>query len=340
MTARRLLVVLAIAVLVALFYAFRLDRYLSLEYFRSQQTDIAAYYSIHPFRTAAIYFAIYVIATGLSLPGAATIMTLVGGAIFGLLWGVVIVSFSSTLGATLAFLVSRFLLHDWVRQKFGRRLKPVYDGVAREGAFYLFALRLVPAVPFVAVNLAMGLTPIRTWTFVWVSQLSMLAGTIVYVYTGTQLGRFEVSIGLLVAFAALGTLPARCQEEPRCGQGAQGIRALATPGTLRSQCRRDRRRFRRPRFRLHRRGDKGQGDAGRTAPDGRRLPLHRLHTFQGAHPVGAIPGASAAFGRARESGPRPRSSISPRSWSACSASSGRWSPTIPWSAIRAWESNA
>jgi pyruvate/2-oxoglutarate dehydrogenase complex dihydrolipoamide dehydrogenase (E3) component/uncharacterized membrane protein YdjX (TVP38/TMEM64 family) len=207
MTARRLLVVLAIAVLVTLFYAFRLDRYLSLEYFRSQQADIAAYYGVHPFRTAAIYFAIYVIATGLSLPGAATIMTLVGGAIFGLLWGVVIVSFSSTLGATLAFLVSRFLLHDWVRQKFGRRLKPVYDGVAREGAFYLFALRLVPAFPFVAVNLAMGLTPIRTWTFVWVSQLSMLAGTTVYVYAGTQLGRFEVSIGLLVAFAALGIFP-------------------------------------------------------------------------------------------------------------------------------------
>ena len=134
-------------------------------------------------------------------------MTLAGGAVFGLLWGTVIVSFASTIGATLAFLASRFLLRDWVQEKFGDKLKPINEGVAREGAFYLFALRLVPAFPFVAINLAMGLTPIGAWTYLWVSQLGMLAGTIVYVYAGTQLGEFRISIGLLAAFTLLGLFP-------------------------------------------------------------------------------------------------------------------------------------
>jgi len=144
--------------------------------------------------------------TGLSLPGAA-ILTLVGGAVFGLLWGTVIVSFASTLGATLAFLASRFLLRDWVQARFGERLKPINEGVAREGAFYLFALRLVPAFPFFMVNLVMGLTPIRAWTFYWVSQLGMLAGTLVYVYAGTQLGQFTVTWQLGLAFVLLGIFP-------------------------------------------------------------------------------------------------------------------------------------
>jgi len=134
-------------------------------------------------------------------------MTLAGGAIFGLLWGTVIVSFASTIGATLAFLASRFLLRDWVQSKFGDKLKTFNDGVAKEGAFYLFALRLVPAFPFVAINLLMGLTPIRTWTYLWVSQLGMLAGTIVYVYAGTTLGEFRISIELLAAFTLLGVFP-------------------------------------------------------------------------------------------------------------------------------------
>jgi pyruvate/2-oxoglutarate dehydrogenase complex dihydrolipoamide dehydrogenase (E3) component/uncharacterized membrane protein YdjX (TVP38/TMEM64 family) len=149
---------------------------------------------------------VYVAVTGLSLPGAA-ILTLVAGAIFGLLWGTVIVSFASTLGATLAFLASRFLLRDWVQAKFGDKLKPINEGVAREGAFYLFALRLVPAFPFFVINLVMGLTPIRTLTFYWVSQLGMLAGTIAYVYAGTQLGQFKFSPGLVAAFVVLGIFP-------------------------------------------------------------------------------------------------------------------------------------
>ena len=202
----QLLAVVAIGALVAAFFALDLHRYFTLEYFRAQQAAIDSYYRAHPIQTAAIYFAIYVVVTGLSLPGAA-VMTLAGGAIFGLLWGTIIVSFASTIGATLAFLASRFLLRDWVQEKFGDKLKPINEGVAREGAFYLFALRLVPAFPFVAINLVMGLTPIRTWTYLWVSQLGMLAGTIAYVYAGTQLGEFRLSIGLVIAFTILGLFP-------------------------------------------------------------------------------------------------------------------------------------
>jgi pyruvate/2-oxoglutarate dehydrogenase complex dihydrolipoamide dehydrogenase (E3) component/uncharacterized membrane protein YdjX (TVP38/TMEM64 family) len=202
----RLALVLVIAALIAVFFAFGLNRYFTLEFFKAQQTAIDAYVRANPLLAAAVYFAIYVAVTGLSLPGAA-VMTLAGGAIFGLLWATVIVSFASSLGATLAFLASRFLLRDWVHGKFGDKLKPVNDGVAKEGAFYLFALRLVPAFPFFVINLVMGLTPIRTWTFYWVSQIGMLAGTIVYVYAGTTLGEFRISFELILAFTILGFFP-------------------------------------------------------------------------------------------------------------------------------------
>jgi pyruvate/2-oxoglutarate dehydrogenase complex dihydrolipoamide dehydrogenase (E3) component/uncharacterized membrane protein YdjX (TVP38/TMEM64 family) len=202
----RIALVVAIVALIVAFFAFGLDRYFTLEFFKSQQAAIDAYYRANPLQAAAAYFAVYVVVTGLSLPGA-TVLTLVGGAIFGLLWATVIVSFASSIGATLAFLASRFLLRDWVQEKLGDKLKPINEGIAKEGAFYLFALRLVPAFPFVAINLVMGLTPIRTWTYLWVSQLGMLAGTIAYVYAGTQLGEFRISIGLLVAFTILGIFP-------------------------------------------------------------------------------------------------------------------------------------
>ena len=156
--------------------------------FKAQQAAIDAYFLAHPLQTAAIYFAIYVAVTGLSLPGAA-IMTLVGGAIFGLLWGTVIVSFASRSARRSPSSPARFLLRDWIQAKFGDKLAAINDGVEKEGAFYLFALRLVPAFPFFVINLVMGLTPIRTRTFYWVSQLGMLAGTIVYVNAGTQLAR-------------------------------------------------------------------------------------------------------------------------------------------------------
>src|SRR5260221_4811951 len=202
----KLVILIVILAGIAAFFAFDVPQYLSIEFFQKQRALIDAYFTAHPLETAAIFFAVYVAVTGLSLPGAA-ILTLVAGAIFGLLWGTVIVSFASTIGATLAFLASRYVLRDWVQGKFGDKLKPINDGVAREGAFYLFALRLVPAFPFFVINLVMGLTPIKTRTFYWVSQLGMLAGTIVYVYAGTQLGQFKFSAGLVAAFVILGVFP-------------------------------------------------------------------------------------------------------------------------------------
>ena len=209
--AGKLLVLAIVAAAVAAYFAFDLGRYFSLDYFKSQQAAIDAYFRAHPVESAAIYFAAYVAVTGFSLPGAA-LLTLAGGAIFGLLWGVVIVSFASSIGATLAFLASRFVLRDWVQARFGDRLKPINDGIAKEGAFYLFALRLVPAFPFFVVNLVMGLTPIRTATYYWVSQVGMFAGTVVYVYAGTQLAQLTslkgiLSPGLLGAFVLLGLFP-------------------------------------------------------------------------------------------------------------------------------------
>ena len=202
----RLALLLLFAAAAAAFFALGGHRLLSLENLRTLQAGVQAHYASNPLQTGILFFALYVAVTGLSLPGAA-VMTLAAGAIFGLLWGVLIVSFASTIGATLAFLAARFLLRDWVQARFGDRLKPVNEGMAREGAFYLFALRLVPAFPFVAVNLLMALTPIRTVTYAWVSQAGMLAATVVFVYAGTQLGEFRISVGLLLAFALLGFFP-------------------------------------------------------------------------------------------------------------------------------------
>ena len=202
----RLVVIVALVAAVAAFFALGLQRYLSLEFFQTQRAAIDAYHQSHPLQTAVAYFVGYVAITALSLPGAA-IMTLVGGAVFGFGLGLVLVSFASSLGATLAFLSARFLLRDWVQQRFGSRLAPLNAGIEREGAFYLFALRLVPLFPFWLINLAMGLTGIKAGRFYGVSQLGMLPGTAVFVYAGTQLGQFRVSPGLLAALALLGVFP-------------------------------------------------------------------------------------------------------------------------------------
>jgi pyruvate/2-oxoglutarate dehydrogenase complex dihydrolipoamide dehydrogenase (E3) component/uncharacterized membrane protein YdjX (TVP38/TMEM64 family) len=202
----RLVVFAVLAVLAAAFFAFGGHHYLTLEQARAQQAAIQQAYAAHPWQTALGYFLVYVAVAGQGQPGAA-VLTLLGGAIFGLAWGTVIVSFASSIGATLAFLSSRFLLRDWVQARFGDRLRPINEGVAQEGAFYLFALRLVPAFPFFVINLVMGLTPLRTWTFYWVSQLGMLAGTLVYVYAGAQLSEFRLSAGLVAAFTLLGLFP-------------------------------------------------------------------------------------------------------------------------------------
>ncbi len=206
MDRKRLLLPALIAAAIAAFFLFDAQQYLSLEFFQASRARIDGFHAAHPWQTAGAYFVVYVAVTALSLPGA-TIMTLAGGALFGVVAGTVLVSFASSIGATLAFLASRFLLRDWVRRRLGDRMQSFDDGVASEGAFYLFALRLVPLFPFWLINLAMGLTSIRTRTFYWVSQLGMLAGTVAYVYAGTQLGQFRVSAGLLGAFVLLGIFP-------------------------------------------------------------------------------------------------------------------------------------
>ena len=207
----RIAVILVLAVLVVAFLWFDLGRYLNLEYLKARQADIDAFYRDHPVMVLGAYFAAYVAITGLSLPGAA-IMTLAGGAVFGLLWGTVVVSFASTLGATVAFVVSRYVLRDGIQRRYGDRLKTINAGVERDGGFYLFTMRLVPAFPFFVINLVMGLTPMRTLTFAWVSQIGMLPGTVVYVNAGTQLGRIESLQGILSptligSFVLLGVFP-------------------------------------------------------------------------------------------------------------------------------------
>jgi len=211
LTISRTFLALLVVVLIYVFFALELGQYFSLEYVKASQAEIDAYYGDHPGKTLALYFLIYVAVTALSLPGA-TIMTLVGGAVFGLFWGTVIVSFASTIGATLAFLVSRFLLREAVQTRFRESLIAVNDGIEQDGAFYLFTLRLVPAFPFFVINLVMGLTPIRTMTFALVSQVGMLAGTVVYVNAGTQIAQIEslagiLSPGLIASFTLLGIFP-------------------------------------------------------------------------------------------------------------------------------------
>lgn len=207
---RLALLALFIAALTA-WFALDLGQYLTLDALKAQQAAIEQFYQANPLLVLAAFFLIYVALTALSVPGAA-IMTLAAGAFFGVATGTVLVSFASSIGATLAFLGSRYLFRDAVQARFGAQLRGINEGVARDGAFYLFSLRLVPVFPFFAINLLMGLTPIRTWTYYWVSQLGMFLGTVVYVNAGTQLAQIGslsdiASPGLLGSFAALGLLP-------------------------------------------------------------------------------------------------------------------------------------
>jgi pyruvate/2-oxoglutarate dehydrogenase complex dihydrolipoamide dehydrogenase (E3) component/uncharacterized membrane protein YdjX (TVP38/TMEM64 family) len=200
-----------IAVIVLVFFAFDLGQYLSLEYIKAQQDQVETLYAENQVATLLIFFIIYVIVTGISLPGAA-VMSLAAGAVFGLLTGVILISFASTLGASIAFMISRYLFRESVEARFGNSLKSINAGIKRDGAFYLFALRLVPAFPFFVINLVMGLTAIKLRTFYWVSQLGMLAGTIVYINAGTQLAQIEsasgiFSPGIIFSFVLLALLP-------------------------------------------------------------------------------------------------------------------------------------
>jgi pyruvate/2-oxoglutarate dehydrogenase complex dihydrolipoamide dehydrogenase (E3) component/uncharacterized membrane protein YdjX (TVP38/TMEM64 family) len=208
---KKMVVLGLVLALVLAFFAFALNQLLTLEGLKAGLARIKTQRTASPLRVALVYFAGYVLVTALSLPGA-VVMTLAGGALFGLAGGTLLVSFASSLGATLAFLASRFLLRDLVQARFGNRLKAINDGMAKDGPMYLFTLRLVPLFPFFLVNLLMGLTPIRTLSYYWVSQLGMLAGTLVYVNAGTQLAQITslsgiLSPGLLFSFALLGVFP-------------------------------------------------------------------------------------------------------------------------------------
>ncbi|MEO7853749.1 MAG: TVP38/TMEM64 family protein, partial [Rubrivivax sp.] len=211
MNKQKWLLLAALVAAVVAFFAFDLQRFFSLPYIQGQRAELLALYEARPWPVAGGFVAIYVLVTALSLPGAA-IMTLLGGALFGLALGTVLVSFASAIGATLAFLVSRYLLRGAVKSRFGARLKDIDKGIEREGAFYLFTLRLVPLFPFFVINLLMGLTNMKARTFYWVSQLGMLAGTLVYVNAGTQLAQLQslsgiLSPGLIGSFVLLGLFP-------------------------------------------------------------------------------------------------------------------------------------
>jgi uncharacterized membrane protein YdjX (TVP38/TMEM64 family) len=208
---QRLLIIAAVLILVILFKVLGLGQYLTLDYLKSSQERFLQLYASHHLAVLATYMTIYIVVTALSLPGAA-VMTLAGGGLFGFWVGVLVVSFASSIGATLACLVARFLLRDWVQTKFGEKLSAMNNGIEREGAFYLFSLRLVPIFPFFVINLAMGLTPMKLATFYWVSQVGMLPGTMVYINAGKELGKIEslsgiLSPGLILSFVILGLFP-------------------------------------------------------------------------------------------------------------------------------------
>lgn len=208
---KKLILISIILAAIVAFFTFDLHQWLTLDSLKGGLGQFNQWLEQSPVIVGAAFFVIYVAVTALSLPGAA-VMTLAAGALFGLGWGLLLVSFASSIGATLAFLVSRYLLHDTVQQRFGDRLKAINEGIKKEGAFYLFTLRLVPIFPFFLINLVMGLTPIKAWTFYWVSQVGMFAGTIVYVNAGTQLAQIDslsgiLSPDLILSFALLGIFP-------------------------------------------------------------------------------------------------------------------------------------
>lgn len=208
---KKLVLLGIVAIAIGAFFYFDLSQWLTLDQLKAQQASLEAYRADHPILVALIYSLVYIVVTALSLPGAA-LMTLTGGAIFGVFLGTILANISATIGATLAFLIARYLLGDWVQTKFGDRIAPINKGIEQDGAFYLFSLRLVPVFPFFIINVVMGLTKLKTLTFFWVSSLGMIAGAAVYANAGTQLAKIDslsgiASPGLLLSFALLGLFP-------------------------------------------------------------------------------------------------------------------------------------
>jgi len=207
----KLVFVFVVLLLILLYKLLHLEDYLTLSYLKASREQLAQLYAERAALVIGGYMLIYVVATALSVPGA-VILTLAGGALFGLVMGTIVVSFASTIGATLACLVSRFLLRDWVQARFGDKLQRINAGLEQEGGYYLFTLRLIPVFPFFVINLAMGLTRIKISTYYWVSQLGMLPATIVFVNAGKELGKLETLAGILspsliFSFVLLGLFP-------------------------------------------------------------------------------------------------------------------------------------
>ena len=208
---KKLLIVLVILALAGLFFLFDLNQYLTLSYLKASRESFQALFAVHPVLVLGGYALLYIVVVALNLPGAA-IMTLAGGALFGFVTGLIVVSFASSIGATLACFVARYLFQDWVQARFKDRLIKINQGVEKEGSFYLFTLRLIPVVPFFVINLAMGLTRMPLRRFYWVSQLGMLPGTAVYVNAGKELGQIStmgdiLSPSLIISFILLGVFP-------------------------------------------------------------------------------------------------------------------------------------
>ena len=208
---KKLLLATLIAIVLIFLLLFDVHHYLTLEYLKSSKDKLNVYYQDNPLLVLGTYFVIYLASTAFSLPGAA-VLSLAGGALFGLTVGILVVSFASTIGATLAMLIARALLRDWVQNRFTSQMTTINSGMIKEGAFYLFTLRLLPAVPFFVINLVMGLTPLRTATFFWGSQLGMLPATLIYVNAGSELGKIQsiddiLSPQLIISFVLLGIFP-------------------------------------------------------------------------------------------------------------------------------------
>ncbi|MBM4146333.1 MAG: TVP38/TMEM64 family protein [Nitrospira sp.] len=211
MKLKKIVILIVIAGLIVAVKVFGLDQYLTLSYLKGSLDTLKALYRDHSLMVIAGYFIIYVLTTSLSLPGASP-LGIAGGALFGFWTATVVVSFASTIGATLACLVSRFLLRDWIQNKFGDKIAKINEGIEKEGAFYLFTLRLIPVFPFWLINLAMGVTKMPLFKFYWVSQIGMLAGTMVFVNAGKELAKIEsvkgiLSPSLIISFVLIGIFP-------------------------------------------------------------------------------------------------------------------------------------
>mgnify|MGYP003663021277 FL=1 len=233
MNLKKALLFAAVITLSVLFFLFDLHQLLSLDHLKQHQADFQQSFQQSPLLTGGGFFVLYILVTALSLPGAA-VMTLAAGALFGFTWGLILVSFASSIGATLAFLVSRYLFRTILEQRFGSQLAAINAGVARDGPFYLFTLRLVPLFPFFVINLVMGLTHLRTLTFYWVSQVGMLLGTMVFINAGTQLGQIDslsgiLSPGLILSFCLLGIFPLVAKKIIQLVRSRQVYRGIDKP---------------------------------------------------------------------------------------------------------------